>query len=75
MQVENQSFLKGVGVQLTAVLLASLGAVLMSSAQALTAGAVPCEPLVADPAQAGLLGGLLKGLHSALTMGHGTMRV
>lgn len=74
MQVENQSFFKGVAVQLTAVLLASLGAVLISSAQALTSGAIPCEPVVADPAQAGLLGGLLKGLHSALSLSHGTMR-
>lgn len=75
MKLENQSFIKGVAVQLTAVLLASLGAVLISTAQSLTSGMVPCEPTVADPTQAGILGGLLKGIHSAITMSNNQMRV
>ena len=73
MDTAQNTYLKSVAVQVTAILLASLGAVLISSAQSLTAGTLPCEGSVADPAQAGLLGGLLKGAHSALIMGRGTM--
>ena len=73
MENNHNTYLKGVAVQVTAILLASLGAVLISSAQSLTAGTLPCDGSVANPAEAGLLGGLLKGVHSALVVGRGTM--
>lgn len=73
METQQPSFLKGVSIQFTAILLAAAGAVLISLAQTLTNGAISCEIPTADPAQAGLLGALIKGAHSAVIASRGTM--
>lgn len=72
--MEKQAFFNGVATQLTAIVLASLGAVLISIAGSMGAEVLPCEPLQTDPAQAGFLGALIKGMHSAFTMSGGTMK-
>lgn len=73
MQNNQQSYFKQVGVQLSAIILASVGAVLISMSQSLVSGSVPCPVPPIDPTDAGILGGLLKGVHSAFLMRHGTI--
>lgn len=73
MQNNQQSYFRQVGVQLSAIILASVGAVLISMSQSLVSGSVPCSVPPVDPTDAGVLGGLLKGVHSALLLSRGTM--
>lgn len=73
MQNQQHSFFKQVGVQLTAIMLASLGAVLISMSQSLGVETHSCVAPAVDPSQAGVLGGLLKGIHSAFLLNRGTM--
>lgn len=69
-----KEYAKGVATQATAILLAALGAAAIAFFQSAANSTGLC-PLPAPTVQdAGLLGALIKGVHSAMLMGHGTLR-
>lgn len=73
MQTINQPFLKSVASQVTAILIAALGAAAITFLQALAAQSGACPMPVTDPTQAGVLGAAIKSAHSAFTMNRGIM--
>lgn len=75
MEDSKSSYLKGVATQATAILLAALGAGAIAFFQSLASQAGACPTPTMAPEEAGALGALFKAAHTALTMGHGTMRV
>lgn len=68
-----KDFSKGVATQATAILLAALGAAAISFISSVAGDAgLQCEP-VSNPSNAGFLGAMLKGAHTALTFNRATM--
>lgn len=61
-------YLKQVGAQATAIMLAAAGAALLAFFQTAATASGVCEPSQVAPQEAGLLGALFKGVHSALSM-------
>lgn len=74
MKDSESSFLRGVATQATAILLAALGAGAIAFIQSIAIQTGACVPPAVTPEEAGALGGLFKAVHTALTMGHGTMK-
>lgn len=73
MQNSEATYFKQVAVQLTSIILAAVGAALIAYAQSMGATLPACETPATDPQQAGLLGALFKGIHSAFWVSRGTM--
>lgn len=71
MQNSNTSFIKSVASQVTAIIIAALGAAAIAFLQSLAAQTGACSVPAADPSQAGVIGAMLKSAHSALTMNRG----
>jgi hypothetical protein len=66
-----KEYIKGVAVQFSAIFLAALGAGFIAFISSLMSSmGATCSPEV-DPTQAGALGALFKGVHSAILAGHG----
>lgn len=70
-----KKYMQSVGTQVTAILLAAAGAAMLTFFQNLAASTGGICPIPSDPAEAGALGALLKGMHSAILAGRGTMNV
>lgn len=68
-----KDYMRAVGTQVTAIILAALGAAALTFFQTLAASTGAMCPLPSDPAEAASLGALLKGIHTALLAGRGTM--
>lgn len=58
-------YLKGVAVQATAIILAALGAALITFIQSIVSKTGLCPEIPTSPTEAGLLGGILKTVHTA----------
>lgn len=71
MEKPENSYLKGVAVQATAIFLAALGAGVIAFAQSFATQSGLCPAPSMTPEEAGILGGLFKSIHSALMMRHG----
>lgn len=68
METSNYSFLKSVGSQVTAILIAALGAAAITFFQSLATQTGACPVPAADPTQAGVLGAAIKSVHSAFVI-------
>ena len=64
-------YLKGVAVQGTAILLAALGAALFAFLSSVASTTGMCESPMANPAEVGVIGGLLKAAHTSLMTSRG----
>jgi hypothetical protein len=64
-----KDFLKNLGVQASAILLAALGAGFIAFVQTIGIEAGACDPQILAPEEVGALGGSLKLLHTIITRG------
>jgi hypothetical protein len=67
----NQTFFKSVGAQITAILITALGAAAFTFLQSIAVSTGACPVGNPDPAQAGMLGAVIKSAHSAYLMNRG----
>lgn len=68
-----KEYAKGVAAQATAIVLAAAGAALIAFFQSAASQTGICPLPQVTPGEAGALGALFKGIHSALIMGRVTM--
>lgn len=73
MNNENQSFLRQITAQFLAIVLTAITAALITFIQSLIAQTGVCEIPAPSPADAGVLGAVIKSAHSVLLLKHGTM--
>ena len=73
MQTNSISFSRSVASQVTAILIAALGAAAITFFQSLATASGACPLPVGDPAQAGALGAAIKSAHTAFIMNRGIL--
>jgi len=73
MKTEDQSFLRQIGAQAAAILLAAAGAALLTFVQSVAVLSGACDAPSATLQQAGALGASLKAIHSVFALRRDTM--
>jgi len=68
-----KSYLRGVAVQATAIILAALAAAAFSFFQSLAASSGVCPVPVSTTVEVGVLGAVIKSIHTAMSIRHGMM--
>lgn len=63
-----KQYLKSVSSQATAIIIAAAGAALITFLQSIVASTGACDPIPVKPEEAGALGAMFKGTHSAFTV-------
>lgn len=69
-----KGFIRNVGIQVVAIVLSALGAAGIAFVASIAGDVGACTTAGVDPKEVGLLGGLIKGIHSGTVGFRGIMR-